>query len=553
MDRSTAGPGASRTTRRLGVLFGILVLVAAACGSSTSPAPSTTATSAPTDAPPAATPSGPLVLKVATTANVTTWDPIKSFSTEALYMANIYEPLLWVNPPSAADQFSPGLATSWSSSADGLTWTFKLRSGATFHDGEPVTAEAVKRSFEAAADHAGASFIWLPLDTVEATDASTVTLHLKYAAAADLIASSLYGAWIVSPKALDAVAADENYFEAGIDGGSGPYTIESFTADKEVLLTRYDAYWGGWSDVQHYDKILLTITPEAVVQQQMLDGGEADMALSIPLENIGQYKTNADFTFIEEPSFFNYVGYFNVDKAPLDNVKVRQALSYAIPYEDIIAIGAQGYGTQSRGPVPAGVFPWSADVPQYTQDLAKAAQLLTEAGHEGGGFSLELTYASENQNEGRFAPLIKDAYAKIGVDVTLTPMQFNQQWERSKGDAAARQDMFLVLYWPTYSDAGSDNLWSLFHSSESPFFNLSYWNDAEFDTLVDDAGALTATDRDAALAKYVEAMKRLVDQAPGLFFYDTKFVMPLKNTIAGYQYNLNYPFAQFFYPLHPAT
>ena len=56
-------------------------------------------------------------------------------------------------------------------------------------------------------------------------------------------------------------------------------------------------------------------------------------------------------------------------------------------------------------------------------------------------------------------------------------MQFSQQWERSKGDAAGRQDMFLVLYWPTYSDAGSDNLWSLFHSSEKPFFNLSYWNE----------------------------------------------------------------------------
>ncbi|MEO8469782.1 MAG: ABC transporter substrate-binding protein [Chloroflexota bacterium] len=537
--------------RQIGALIGVIALVTAACGTSASPAP-TGASTAPTAAP-TATPSGPLVLKVATTAGITTWDPVKSFSTEALYMANIYEPLLWVNAPGSTDQFRPGLATSWEVSADGLTWTFKLRAGATFHDGEPVTAAAVKQSIEAAADHGGASFIWGPLDTIDATDATTVTMHLKYAAPADLIASSLYGAWIVSPKALAAAAADDTYFETGVDGGSGPYTIESYTPDAEVVLAQYPAYWGGWSDVSHYDKILLTITPEAVVQQQMLDGGEADMALSIPLENIGQYKTNPDYTFIDEPSFFNYVGYFNVNKKPLDDVRVRQALSYAIPYDDIITIGAQGYGTQSHGPVPAGVFPYSADVPQYKQNLDMAKQLLKDAGHEGGGFSLELTYASENQNEARFAPLIKDAYAKIGVDVTLTPMLFSQQWERSKGDAAARQDMFLVLYWPTYSDAGSDNLWSLFHSSKNPFFNLSYWNDPAYDKLVDDAGGLTATDRAAAQAKYVEAMNRLVDQAPGLFFYDTKFVMPLKKTIAGYQYNLNYPFAQFFYPLHPAS
>ena len=553
MNRRVSATGSTRPLHRLGALLAVIALGTTACSSDASPSPSSPgASTTPTEAP-SATPSSPLVLKVATTAGITTWDPIKSFSTEALYLANIYEPLLWVNPPGSDEAFRPGLATEWSASADGLTWTFKLREGATFHDGEPVTADAVKQSFEAAKDHAGASFIWLPLDTVEATDATTVTLTLKYAAAADLIASSLYGAWIVSPTALAAVAADEGYFETGVDGGSGPYTIESYTADKEVVLTRFDAYWGGWDDVRHYDKILLSITSEAVVQQQMFDGGEVDMALSIPLENIGSYRSKPDYTFIEEPSFFNYVGYFNVDKAPLDDVRVRRALSYAIPYEDIITVGAQGYGTQSYGPVPAGVFPWSDEVPQYSQDLEKAAQLLKDAGHEGGGFSLELTYTAENQNETRFAPLIKDAYAKIGVDVTLTPMQFGQQWERAKGDAAARQDMFLVLYWPTYSDAGSDNLWSLFHSSADPFFNLSYWVDAEYDTLIDDAGALTATDRDAAQAKYVEAMKRLVDQAPGLFFYDTKFVMPLKSTIAGFQYNLNYPFAQFFYPLHPAS
>ncbi len=549
--------GAAPRLRLLGLL-GAIAIVASACSTSASPAPSgsTAASAAPSTAAatatPVATPSGPLVLKVAATAGITTWDPVKSFSTEALYMANLYEPLLWINPPSATEKFTPALATKWETSADGLTWTFHLRDGVKFHDGEALTADAVKQSIEAAKDHGGASFIWAPLDTVTATDPLTVTMKLKYAAPMDLVASSLYGAWIVSPKALAASAADDKYFEKGIDAGTGPYTMESFTPDKEVLMKAYDGYWGATAGVVHYDKVLVSITPEAVTQQQMLDGGEVDLALSLPLENIAQYKTKPDFQFIEEPSFFNYVGYFNVDKKPLNDVRVRQALSLAIPYDDIVTVGAQGYGTQSHGPVPAGVFPYDASVPQYHQDLAKAQELLTAAGVKS-GLKLELTYASENQNETRFAPLIKEAYAKLGVDVTLTPMLFDQQWARAKGDAAKRQDMFLVLYWPTYSDAGADNLWSLFHSSEKPFFNLSYWKNAEYDKLVDDAGALTATQRDAAQAKYVEAMKLLVDQAPGLFFYDTKFVTAIPTRIAGYQYNLNYPFAQFFYPLHPAS
>jgi ABC-type transport system substrate-binding protein len=547
----------SAGARRLAALAAVTAMLVAACGGNAATSPPASsgegATSAPATTAATTEPaqSGPVVLNVAATANVTTWDPVKSFSTEALYMANIYEQLLRINPPGSAETYTPLLATSWESSADGKTWTFKLRDGVTFHDGETMDAAAVKASIEAAAKSGGASFIWAALDTVTVVDPLTVQLNLKYAAPIDLVASSLYGAWIVSPKALEAAAADPNYFEKGIDAGTGPYTIESYTPDKEVLLTKYDGYWGGW-DGKHYDKALVSITPEAAVQQQMLDGGQVDIALSLPLENVASYKDNPDYTFIDEPSFFNYVGFFNTERKPFDDVKVRQALSYALPYDDIITVGAQGYGTQSHGPVPAGVFPWSADVPQYKQDLDKAKQLLAEAGYPDGGFKINLTYAAENQNEARFAPLIKEAYAKLGVDVTLTPIAFNQQWEQAKGDPANRQDMFLLLYWPTYSDAGSDNLWSMFHSSEPPFFNLSYWKNAEYDTLVDDAIGLTATARDQAQAKYVDAMKLLVDQAPGLFFYDTRFVTAIPKRVEGFKYNLNYPFAQFFYPLSPA-
>jgi len=524
-----------------------LVIAGLILGACAAPAPSTPTTApivAATQAPPtetavpaSPTPAGPRVLKVAATANITTWDPIKSFSTEALYTGNIYEQLLRINPPGSTDRFTPLLAESWQASADGLTWTFKLRSGVKFHDGEPLTADAVKKSIEAAKDHGGASFIWAPLKSIDVVDDLTVKLTLSYAAPVDLIASSLYGAWIVSPKALDAVAADDKYFEKGVDGGTGPYTIESYTPDKEVLLKRFDDYWGGWKDVNHFDKVLVTITPEAVQEQQMLESGEVDLALSIPLENISQFKDKAGYNFYNEPSFFNYVGLFNTLRPPLDNKLVRQALSYAIPYDDIIKIGAQGYATQSRGPVPAGVWPHSDNVPQYTQDLVKAADILKQAGHPGGGFKLKLTYASENQNETRFAPLIKDAFAKIGVDVDIQAIAFNQQWEAAKADPAKAQDIFLLLYWPTYSDAGTDNLWSLFHSSDKPFFNLSYWNNKDYDKLIDDAATLTVSDPQTSLKKYEDGMKLLVDEAPGLFFYDTKAVYAVPDRLQGFKYN----------------
>lgn len=525
-------------------LLMIVVLTLSACGPTTTVAPLVTQPPAPTEMP---TPVPPNVLKIANTATFTTWDPIKSFSTEAAYMGNMYEQLLRINPPGSAEKYTPLLATSWEKSTDGKVWTFYLRPNVKFHDGESLTAEAVKLSIEAAKDHAGASFIWAyALDTIEVVDDLTVKFNLFYAAPLDLIASSLYGAWIVSPKALAAVAADPNYFEAGLEAGTGPYMLESYTPDQEVIFQRFDEYWGGWQAGQ-FDTVLVEIVGEAITQQQMLEGGEVDLVTRIPIENYAAFQTNPDYNYYEEQTFFNYVGFFNTLRPPLDNPAVRQALSYAIPYQDIITVGANGLATQSRGPVPQGVWPWSDQVNQYTYDLTKARELLAAAGYPNGGFSLNLTYASENDTEAAFAPVIKDSFAQLGVDVTIEPMLWSQQWEASKSDPVNAQDIFLLLYWPTYSDAGSDNLWSMFYYTEYPFFNLSYWNNLDFNALVDEAIAATVTDPATSQAKYIEAMNLLVDQAAGVFLMDTKAVFIVPTYIEGFEYNLNYPFTQYFF------
>ncbi|MCA2001773.1 MAG: ABC transporter substrate-binding protein, partial [Chloroflexi bacterium] len=460
-------------------LFVALAVVLSACDGSAVTQTSAPATEVPaTEAPAAEEPPAPQALKISNTANITTWDPVESFSTEAAYMANVYEQLLRINPPGSSEKFTPLLAESWESNAEGTVWTFHLRPNVKFHDGEPMNAEAVKKSIEAAKERGGASFIWWMVDSIEAVDDLTVRFNLSASAPLDLVASSLYGAWIVSPKALDAAAADENYWTDGKEAGTGPYVIESYKPDQEIVFQKFEDYWGGWEEDQ-FDTVLVQIIPEVLTQQQLLEAGSVDLVTRVPTENYVNFKDNPNYTFLEEPSFFNYVGFFNTLRPPLDNVKVRQALSYAIPYDDIIKIGAKGLGTQSRGPVPAGVWPWSPDVKQYTYDIDKAKELLKEAGYENGGFSLRLTYAAENDTESAFAPLIKDAYAQLGVDVTLEAIAFNQQWEEAKNDPANAQDMFLLLYWPTYSDAGSDNLWSMFYYTEKPFFNLSYWNNPD--------------------------------------------------------------------------
>ncbi len=537
------------------VLLAIMLLVTA-CGGQT---PTAVTTEAPT-APPVSAPAtllpttapaeSPTVLKIADTATFTTWDPIKSFSTEASYMPNMYEQLLRINPAGSAEKFTPLLAERWESSDDGLTWTFFLRKGVTFHDGETMNAAAVKQSIEAAADHGGASFIWYPLGGITTPDDYTVVFTLTYAAPLDLIASSLYDAWIISPKALDAAAADPNYFENGIEAGTGPYMLDSYTPDQELVLKKYDNYWGGWKD-NNFDVVDVQIVPESTTQLQLLQGGEVDLASRIIADNLNQFENDPNFTIYKENTLDNYLGFFNTMRPPLDDPAVRQALSYAIPYQDILKVMLMG--SQAYGPVPQGVWPWSDQVTQYNYDLEKAKQLLADAGYPGGGFSLRLTYASENSSEATFAPLIKDSFAQVGVDVTIEPILWNQQWEQAKSDPASAQDIFLLLYWPTYSDAGSDNLWSMFYGYPDPphlnvtAFNLSYWYDQDYNDMLDKAIGETVTDPAASQQDYIEAMNYLVDQAPAVFLFDTQTPYVIPSHIEGFQYNLNYPFTPYFY------
>ncbi|HEY75427.1 MAG TPA: ABC transporter substrate-binding protein [Thermoflexia bacterium] len=538
------------------LLIGLLTLALVQCGpkptatpeETTAPPPAEETEAAPTEEPteePTEATAELKILRVAATASVTTWDPSASFSTEALYMANIYEPLIWIRPDGT---FEPALAESWEVSDDGLVWTFHLREGVKFHDGSTLNADAVVASIERTREMGtGAAWIWWMVESIEAVDDMTVRFTLSTPYPLDRVAASTYAAWIMSPNAAE---KDSDWFEQANEAGTGPWMLESYTPDEEIVLTRFEDYWGGWDDDQ-FDKVVIRIVPEQVVQAQMLEGGEVDLALSLPVETYEKFKANPNFVVYEDDTLFNYVALLNTQKEPLNNKLVRQAIAYAIPYEDIVEVGAGGLGQQARGPVPHGLWPYSDEVGQYTYDPEKARELLAEAGYPDGGFSLVLTHAAENLSEERFAPIIRDALADLGIEVEIRPMLWSQQWEWAKGDPAEAQDIFLLLWWPTISD-GYDNLSSMFHCEDEPFFNLCYYCNPEYDELIDTALELTATDPEKAQELYIQAMNILVEDSPALFLYDTRVFRPVPTYLTGYEYNPNYPFSTFFYPIRLA-
>ena len=485
------------------------------------------------------------ILVFASTDSITTWDPSAAYSTESSYMPNIYETLIWVSPPGSDKPFQPGLAEDWQVDDNGLKWTFYLRKGVKFHDGGMLTAQAVKDSIERTKKMGkGAAFIFAPVKEIKVLSDYAVQFILKEAAPFDRIIASANAAWIISPKA---VKNDRKWFDAGHEAGCGPYMLESWKPDEEIIFKKFDGYWRGWEG-PHFKRIVVKIIKEGTVAQQMLESGVADLATRIPTESARTFDAKPCCERPTGPSFMNYAIHLNTAKFPFNNKLIRKAASYAMPYKDMIEVSMGGLGTQAVGPIPKGQFGHDETLFQYTHDLDRAKKLMAEAGYPNGlKEKVIFTYASENVTEKAFAPLVKETLGKIGINVEIRPMIWTAQWELVKGDPEKAQDMAALLWWPTFSDP-YETLYSLWHVEEKPYWNFSYYQDPEFDRTIMEA--YSTPDAKKAKALYAKASKMLVEDAPSIFLFDVERAVYKRAELKGYVINPNYPRVPFFYNMY---
>lgn len=484
------------------------------------------------------------VLRMAAMHELDTWDPRAAFGDEPPWLANVYEPLIWANPPDSEETFAPALAESWEVSDDGLTWIFKLRENVTFHDGEPFNAEAAKYSIEAIMDYGlGAAYLWLPVEQVNVVDEYTLELVTSYPAPMDYACSSMYSAWMFSPATK---GQESEWWDEPNEAGTGPWMLDSYKPNEEITFVRYPEYWGGWKDNQ-FQKVVTKLVQEGSTQRQMLESGAVDCANGLSYDDIPTLEKNPNLKIDRVKSVLTDIMFMNTQRPPLDDVQVRQALSWAVPYEDIIIAAANGYATQGHGPVPVGLWPNDPDLFQYTQDLDKAKQLLADAGHAD-GFDLTLVFASDSAFGPKIAPLIKEAFGKIGVNVKLQGMLFNQGWAQAKGPEDKRQDLFVMMWWPGYPH-GIDNLYPCFHSEDEVVFNLGYYYNEDYDALIDEAFSLEVTDPEKAFDLYQQAQEMLVEEAPAVYFFDAETVIGQLKTVKfdSQAINPNYTGVVFWY------
>jgi len=473
-------------------------------------------------------------------------DPSISFSDDSVVTSNAYETLVLYNPPGSEEMLSPRLATSWESNEDGTEWTFHLREGVKFHDGTDFNAEAVKYSIDRTMEMAmGASYIWDPVEEVEVVDDYTARFKLSYAAPVDLIAASGYGSWMMSPTCTE--GHDSEWLNEGHDCGSGPYMVESYERGQRLVMTRFDDYGGGWQEGQ-FHKLVFDIVEEPTVRQQMIEAGEADVTYQLARENYEALNAREDVTVYTNPSFQNLIGLLNHEKPPLNDPLVRQAISYAFPYDDLITNVMMGAAVQAHGPVPTEMWGSSEDLTQYDYDLDKARELLDQAGYPGGGFDLLMTHATGDLDEAQVGELWKAELAKLGINLEVRAMSWEPQWELAMSDPMAAQDIFVMYWWPDYVSPYSF-LFSMFHCEEEILFNDGYLCDPDFDEMIDRANELSGSDRAEAERLFIEAEQRVIDNADGVFFYDVMNEHVARSDIKRYADNPAYPHVVFFYNL----
>ena len=476
------------------------------------------------------------------------WDPATEYSNGIIAMSNMYETLTRYNP--VTHSVGPLLATGWSKSANGLTWTFQLRHGVYFHTGRPMNAQAAKAAIERTIKlNGGAAYVWGAVKSIDAPSPYTLVFHLKYPSPLDLEASADYSAYIYDTKAPNGQPLAK-WLNAGHDAGTGPYTVQNWNKGQEfeVTQTAFGKYWGGWSGA-HYKKVVFRVVPSDTTAAQLLRSGQVNFVEQMNPSLWKSLKGTPGVRLVNSPSWQNLLGQLNAKALSLP---VRQAISYSINYKGILA-ALQGAGVPSSGIVPAGLLGHFNDLPNYSYDPAKAAQLLHQAGYGPGKkpLNLSLTYTQGDTNEQVVATLIKSSLAKLNVNVTVQSLAWPTQWARGKSaNTAQHQDIFMEYWWPDYADPYS---WfvNLLQTEKQPYFNLSYYSNPTLDSQINRVESMVATNRAAGVKLYHTMQVEILQQAPIAFLYNDNYQYAMSTGFTGLQVNPAYPNVIFAYNLKP--
>ncbi len=509
----------------------------------------------PAAAPPPEQPKQPeeVTFAFATSQEPSTLDPAAVYDGSDRITRLVYESLLQYK--GSTGEVAPCLAESYEVSPDGKTYTFKLKKGVTFHDGTPFNAEAVKFSFNRMLT-LGKGLSWafkMVMDdqSVQIVDDLTVKIVLKKAYPAFLgMVASRYAAPIISPS----VAKQEKNGDLGAEWakentiGTGPYMLDKWVRNQEVILKKNPSYWGGWEG-KHFSGVVMKIAPEPSTQRMLLEKGEILAATHITADDIAAMRSNPDIK-IEQPEKSNF-GFFigmNCKRKPFKDKKVREALSYAFPYKDTVEKAFLGQASRAVGPLPAAIPGHDPNVKVFETDMAKAKKLLAEAGYPNGGFTAKVTYMQGQDAGTRIFNVLAATLTELGIKVEAQPLTWSAMVDQLTSQDTA-PDLVIGDWWDDYPDPDSylgGMTSSFFWTSKEPA-NQFYSNEKVNEILGQAAFEPDTTKRND-LYKQVQAM--LVEDMPAIWVLDQLQPIAMRAKVKGFQYNPYYLMTFNVYSMH---
>jgi peptide/nickel transport system substrate-binding protein len=497
----------------LGLSLTTLGSLLAACGGSSSGSTASASASA------SVAPKAGGTLRVTMVPPTGALDPVVMYDAGAIAtVQQVCEYLCWAENDL---KLRPVLAESWTPDASAKTWTFKLRQGVTFNNGQPFGADDVVATFKRLCDPKSGSSALSNFDGILSSsgiskiDETTVQFALDRAFVdfPYLVSSSNYNCLVLPKNYTD--------FEKS-PVGTGPFTLGAYTPKQRATLKKNPTYWQ--KGLPYLDGVTITYADEQA-QTLALQSGSQDAQLSTPFQGSQQLFADPKMKIMSTPSTQMREVQMRVDKAPFDNKGVRQAIAYCLDRPKILQALFNGKGLLGNDNVFCSLYPIGVSIPQRTQDYAKAKQLLSDAGQT----SLQVTLIAEEYLEvTQYAQVIQQMCKPAGIDIKIEPQSQTQYYGKDQS-APWLTAPFAITDWAARAIPSqyfipmltTDGIWNSSHWSNSQFDQLAKDYDATLDEAKrKDIGTQMATiqtdETPIVLAYWIEALRAMATNVNGL-------------------------------------
>ena len=424
----------------------------------------------------------------------------------------------------------PGLATSWEMSPDGKTWTFQLREGVQFHDGEPWNSQAAQINFQQRID-GGRSGVYQSIASMETPDEYTFVVHLSeplFTFASDI---AIPTCGMVSPKAFD----ENHNVTAAI--GTGPFQLESWTKDVEFTMTANPNFYEGAPQLQ---KLIFKVIPDGNARAMALESGEIDMMSGRnALTSLEALRQNPEIQILKTMGQTSEMVQINTFDPVMSSVELRQAVAAACDFPTAVSALLTDLAEPAQGffsPVFGEFVSQEAKLPAY--DPQKAVELLAGLGYgdsngdgllekDGQTLTLELLVDGKNEEDKALSTVMQDQLKQVGIDLQVTMLDVAALKEQ-----LSAHDYQMAMQGQNYIPADDPSIHyrnGYYHSKS--FYNL--YSTPQLDAQVDQL--MGSLDKEERLVLHHQLQVEITEQVPVIMMFHRNNIILANQHLAGFQ------------------